>query len=342
MLNVHFTDKSIFFNKSIFCSKNLFSNLQSVQETGFLLLDFIFPTSQSQPGLAPLFLLASLSINNLSMTGIRSNSFVRLLVHSLQTLTINTVLNVLTELFAISFLVVLLQFIHVLSYVTTEDVFAVGLSVEVVFFVVVAWESFGRVWDVEATVDGAFQSTEDFVSGGGSGETGVEEASEWAWAVFGWFYVVFVTVDFFLAFVKLVELHFGEESSSEEETGAVVSGVVGEADFDAEFGEFVGVSSANHYIPTHSWVRNLANNIPVGGSNDQSVFWGVEFVLVLSAESSSGLVIGFTDLSPLEFWLEPFEVSLVLLDFDQSVSSLFSSVSVFTGHFLGLPQFFYL
>jgi len=111
-----------------------------------------------------------------------------------------------------------------------------------------------------------------------------------------------------------------------------VSGVVGEADLDSEFGELVGVSGADDDITAHSWVGNLADDIPVGGSNDQSVFWGVEFVLVLGAESSSGLVIGFTDLSPLEFWLESLEVGLVLLDLDQSVGSLFSSVSVFTGH----------
>jgi len=303
-----------------------------VKKTGFLLSDLVFPAGQTQFGPAPLFLLASFSVDNLSVAWVGSDRFVSFFVHSFQRFTVDTVFNVLTELLGVSFFVVFFEFIHVLGNVATEDVFAVGFSVEVVFFVVVAWEPFGGVWDVETAVDGTFEGSEDFVSGGGSGETGVEEASEWTWTVVGWLYVVFVTIDFFLSLVEFVELHLGEKSSGEEETGAVVSGVVGEADLDSEFGELVGVSGADDDITAHSWVGNLADDIPVGGSNDQSVFWGVEFVLVLGAESSSGLVIGFTDLSPLEFWLESLEVGLVLLDLDQSVGSLFSSVSVFTGH----------
>jgi hypothetical protein len=211
----------------------------------------------------------------------------------------------------------------------------VGFSVEVVFFVVVSWESFGGVWDVKTTVDGTFQSTKDFVTGGSSSKTSIEEASEWTWTVIGWFYVVFITIDFFLTFVELVEFHLSEKSSSKEKTSAIVGGVVGKADFDSEFREFVGVSSANDYITGHSWVGNLANYIPVGCSNDQSVFRSVKFVLVLSTKTSSGLVIGFADLSPLEFWLKSLEVGLIFLDFDQSINSFFSSVSVFTGHFEG-------
>jgi len=303
-----------------------------VKKTGFLLSDLVFPAGQTQFGPAPLFLLASFSVDNLSVAWVGSDRFVSFFVHSFQRFTVDTVFNVLTELLGVSFFVVLFEFIHVLGNVATEDVFAVGFGVEVVFFVVVAWEPFGGVWDVETAVDGTFEGSEDFVSGGGSGETGVEEASEWTWTVVGWLYVVFVTIDFFLSLVEFVELHLGEKSSGEEETGAVVSGVVGEANLDSEFGELVGVSGADDNITAHSWVGNLADDIPVGGSNDQSVFWGVEFVLVLGTESSSGLVIGFTDLSPLEFWLESLEVGLVLLDLDQSVGSLFSSVSVFTGH----------
>lgn len=112
-----------------------------------------------------------------------------------------------------------------------------------------------------------------------------------------------------------------------------MGGVVGETDFNSEFGELVGVSCADDNISGHSWVSNLADDIPVGSSNNQSVFRSVEFVLVLSAKASSGLVIGFADLSPLEFRLESLEVSFVLLDFNQSVGSLLSSVSIFTGHF---------
>jgi len=313
-----------------------------MEETGFFLSDFVLSAGQSKLLFAVSFLFAGFWVDRFAVAWVSSDSVMGFFVHGFQRFTVDAVFDVLAELFSVSFFVITFQFFHVFSDVSTEDVFAVGFGVEVVFFVVVAWESFGGVWDIETTVDGSFQSTKNFVSGGGSGETGIEEASEWTWTIITWFNVVFITINFGLSYVSLVELHFGEKSSSKEKTGAVVGGVVGETDFDTEFWEFVSVSSADDNITAHSWISNLADNISVGGSNNQSVFWGVEFVLVLGAETSSGLVIGFTDLSPLEFWLEPFEVSLVLLDFDQSVSSLFSSVSVFTGHFLGLPQFFYL
>jgi len=311
-----------------------------VEETGFFLSDFVLSAGQREFGFAPSFLFAGFWVDSFAVAWVSSDGIVGFFVHSFQRFTVDAVFDVLAELFSVSFFVIAFQFFHVFSDVTTEDVFAVGFGVEVVLFVVVAWESFGGVWDIETTVDGSFQSTKNFVSGGGSGETGIEEASEWTWTFIIWFDVVFITIDFSLTDVSFVELHFGEKSSSEEKTGAVVGGVVGEADFDTEFGEFVSVSSADDNITAHSWVSNLADDISVGGSNNQSVFWGVEFVLVLGAETSSGLVIGFTFLSPLEFWLEPFEVSLVLLDFDQSVNSLFSSVSVFTGHFLRFASVF--
>jgi len=304
-----------------------------VEETGFFLSDFVLSAGQREFGFAPSFLFAGFWVDSFGVAWVSSDFIVGFFIHSFQRFTVNTVFDVLAELFGVGFFVILLQFVHVFSDVTTEDVFAVGFGIEVVFFVIVAWESFGGVWDVKTTVDGSFQSTKNFVSGGGSGETSIEEASEWTWTFFIWFDVVFVTIDFGLSDVSFVELHFGEKSSGEKKTSAVVGGVVGETDFDTEFGEFVSVSSADDNITAHSWVSNLADDISVGGSNNQPVFWGVKFVLVLGAETSSGLVIGFTDLSPLEFWLEPFEVSLVLLDFDQSVNSLFSSVSIFTGHF---------
>jgi len=303
-----------------------------VEETGFFLSDFVLSAGQSKFGFAPSFLFAGFWVDRFAVAWVSSDSIMGFFVHGFQRFTVDTIFDVLAELFAVGFFVILFQFVHVFSDVSTEDVFAVGFGVEVVFFVVVAWESFGGVWDIETTVDGSFQSTKNFVSGSSSGETGIEEASEWTWTIVAWFDVVFITINFSLTFVKFVELHFGEKSSSEEKTSAVVGGVVGETDFDTEFGEFVSVSSADDNITAHSWISNLADNISVGGSNNQSVFWGVKFVLVLGAETSSSLVIGFTNLSPLEFWLEPFEVSLVLLDFDQSVGSLFSSVSVFTGH----------
>jgi hypothetical protein len=305
-----------------------------MKKTGFLLSDSVFPGGKSHSvsefGVA---WFTSFSGNNLDGAWGGSDSFVAFFVHGFHGFTVNTVFDVLTELLAVSFFVVLLELGHVLSDVATEDVFAVGFGVEFVFLGIVTWKSFGRVRNIKSTVDGSLEGTENFVTGGGSGETGVQKASEWTWTFVGWFNVVFISVDFFLSFVDGIELHLGEKSSGEEETGAVVSGVVGEAGLDSEFRELVGVSGTDNNISAHPWVGDLADDIPVGGSDDQPIFRGVELVLVLGTEASSCLVIGFTFLPPLEFRLKSLEVGLVFLDLNQSINSLLSSVSVLSGHF---------
>jgi len=320
---------------SEFGKGGLLFGLESVEEASLLLSDSVLSGGESHLGLVPSLLLASLGVLLLGVAWVSSNGVVALFVHGLESLAVDASLDVLRELLGVGLLVVLLQLFHVLGYVTTEDVFAVGLGVEVVLLVVVAWESLGGVWDVEATIDGTLESAEHLVTGGGSGETGVQEASEWAWAVVAWLHVVLVTVDLLLALVKLVELHLLQQSSSEQETGAVVGSVVLEANRDAELGQLVGVSGADDNITAHSRVDDLADDISVGGSDDKSVFWGVELVLVLSAEASSGLVVSLAFLSSSEFWLESLEVGLVLLDLDQAVGSLLSSILILAGHFCG-------
>merc|ERR1719507_147017 len=89
-----------------------------------------------------------------------------------------------------------------------------------------------------------------------------------------------------------------------------------------------------------SGVDHLGDHILVGVSHNQAVLGSVKLVLVLRTQSTSGLVIGLTVLSSLEFRLKSLEVSLVLLDLDQSVGSLLSSIPIFSGHFgSGIPNY---
>jgi cytochrome b subunit of formate dehydrogenase len=56
----------------------------------------------------------------------------------------------------------------------------------------------------------------------------------------------------------------------------------------------------------------LSNNVAVGDANNKSVFVSVVFVLVLSDQSLTGIVVGLTLSSSSVFNLEALEVSLVL------------------------------
>jgi len=304
-----------------------------VQEAGLLLLDAVLAGGQAELGSVPSLLLAGLGAGHLDGGWAGADGVVHLLVQGLHVLGVDAVLDVLAELAAVGLLVVLLQLVHVLADVAAEDVLAVRLGVELVGLSVVAWESLGGVGDVQTAVDGSLEGTEHLVAGGGSSQTGVQEASEWTWTFVVGFDVVFVTIDFGLTDVGLVELHLLQQSSGQEETSAVVGRVVGEANVESELFELVGVGGADHNVASHSGVGYLADNIPVGAAHDQAVFWRVELVLVLGAEASSRLVVGLTVASASVFWLKSLEVGLVLLDLDQAVGSLLSSILIFSGHF---------
>ena len=62
-------------------------------------------------------------------------------------------------------LVLLLQRLHVLGHVESEDVLPVHVSVQLLPLGVVAGESLLRVGDVESSVNSALQSSEDLERG---------------------------------------------------------------------------------------------------------------------------------------------------------------------------------
>jgi len=186
---------------------SLFLLGESVEEASLLLSDSVLSGGKSHLGLVPSLLLAGLGVLLLGVAWVGSNGVVALFVHGFESFAVDASLHISGKLLSVGLLVVLLKLLHVLGNIATEDVFAVGLGVEVVLFVVVAWESLGGVWDIKATINGALECTKDLVTGGGSGQTSVQEASEWAWTVISWLHVVLVTIDLLLSLVKLVELH---------------------------------------------------------------------------------------------------------------------------------------
>jgi len=315
------------------CLSGLLVFGHGVKEGSLLLSDSVLSGGEAKLGSVPSLLLGGLGVGLFVGSGVGANSLMSLLVQLFKCISFDALLDVRRKLLGICLLIVLLEFLHVLSNVTAKDVFSMRFSIKALTLVVVARESLARVRDVKATIDGALERTKYLVTGGGSRETSVEKAPEWAGAVFRRLNVVLVTIDLGLTFVKLIELHLGQEASSQEEPGAVVSGVVLEANRYSEFGELVAVSCADYYVSGHSRVDHLADDVSVGGSHYQSVLGRVELVLVLSAQAASSLVIGLAILSSLKLGLVSLEVSLVLLDFDQAVGSLLSSILIFTRHF---------
>lgn len=64
----------------------------------------------------------------------------------------------------------------------------------------------------------------------------------------------------------------GQSSSSNKETGSVGRGPVGKTVLDTELGELLGRSVNQDDISLELGVDNLADDLSVGDSDDQSVF----------------------------------------------------------------------
>jgi len=216
--------------------------------------------------------------------------------------------------------VFLLELVHVGGNVNTEDVLSVDLSVEggigllgvgllsslvgddLDSGLLVAWESLGLVWHVEATVTGTLEGSEESGTGGGSLKTDIKEGLEWSLVSDIVVNVEVLSVDISVLLVHLGESDSLEESSGDQETGAVGSGVVGETSSDTVLLELGGLSSTEDLITSHGGVDDLGDELGASSSDDKSVLLGVVLVLILVDKSSSGIVVGLTLSSSL--WLD--------------------------------------
>jgi len=173
-------------------------------------------------------------------------------------------------------------------------------------------ESLGLVRDVQTTVTGTLEGTEDTVSGGGADETDIEESLERSGRVLNGLNVVDITVNLGGSSVFVSKLEAGEESSGGEETNTVSSGVVGGSSFKSVLLELERVSIDKDLVTFEGGVDDLADDSLVGSSDNESVLSGVVLVLVLEDQSTSGVVISLSLSSPSELSLVAHRVRLVL------------------------------
>lgn len=104
----------------------------------------------------------------------------------------------------------------------------------------VTWESLVVVGNVDSTVNGSLHGSEDSVTGGGSDETNIQVSSEWSSVLDLVLFVNVkeVTINVLNTLVHISKTQFGKESSGNQETGGISSGVVGKTSINTEFLQF--------------------------------------------------------------------------------------------------------
>lgn len=172
--------------------------------------------------------------------------------------------------------------------------------------------------DVEAAIDGSLEGSEDTSSGGGAVQADVQEATEGSWTIIQRLHVVLVAVDLRLAGVQTVQTQLLQDAAGDQQTGAVGGGIVGQTGLDSELGQLVGVGGAHDLVALDAGVGDLAGDVLVAQTHNQTVLGRVVLVLVLERQAPAGIVVSASLTTPLELDLVPLEVLLVLHDLDEA------------------------
>ena len=124
-----------------------------------------------------------------------------------------------------------------------------------------------------------------------------------------------LSIDGIISLVHISESDLFQKSSSDKETGAVGSGVVGKTSGESVVLKLKRIGRAHNDITVHVRVDNLENKLLVSSSNDKSIFLGVILVLSLENESVSSEVISLSLSSTSRLGLNSGVISSVLDDF---------------------------
>ena len=243
------------------------------------------------------------------------------LVHLLNLIARQTSLDGLAELALVGLGVLSLQVLHVAAHVLTHNALLVNLGVVLAVLALarVAGESLDGVGDVNAAVAGTLEGTEQSGTNSGSVQTAVQhslEGSSLALEVIG--DVELVTSGLLLANKGSVQADLLKQTSSQEQTSAVSSGVVLQTDSNTISGQLSRESLSQNSVALDGRVDDLANDLRVSSADNETVLVGVVLVLILLDESSALSVVSLILSSASVLGLEALVVSVGLDSLDES------------------------
>jgi len=281
-------------------------------KTKLLGSDTLLALSKSETSGAELLVALDSLLLLLGEGGISTDSLVSILVDLLELVGVDALLLVAAELTVISLRILLKKLLHVVSNVTTEDVLAENLGVELVLLIVPTNKTTLAVWDVDATVKSTLHSSEDTAASGGAVKTDIEKGLEGTTLVELLDGTERSTSGFLDTRIELIHAELLVETTSNKKTSSISSSVVGETKLDAIARKLVRVSGSHDVITIDAREDDLADAVAVGETNDKTVLGGVVLVLVLDHKTETLVIISLALTATTVLGLEALEVSLVL------------------------------
>lgn len=147
-----------------------------------------------------------------------------------------------------TFIVFLFERFHVFGDVSTVDVGLKRVGIKFLGLGVVAGEATLRVGDEDSSIGSSLHGTEDTGSGRGAVKSNIKESLEGAGSLLVGLGELESAVGLGLSLVGVGEAELGEGTASDEESGSVGSGPVGETVVDAVAGELVRVGGGKDEV----------------------------------------------------------------------------------------------
>jgi len=228
------------------------------------------------------------------VSGVSTDGVVGLLVHLLEVIGIKTGSQELGELLLVLVIVILLEVTHVVGNVTTIDVRAQDLGIELLGLGIVTGETVLTVGDEDTTIGGSLHGSKDTGSSGSALQTDIQEALEGTGSILNSLGHRDGTIGLRDTLVLVSKTELGQDTTSNEETSAVGSSPVGQTSLDSVLGKLVSVSRGKNKVTLELGVDDLADNVSVGEANNKTVLGGVVLVLGLNDETLASVVVGLT------------------------------------------------
>ena len=152
--------------------------------------------------------------------------------------------------------------------------------------------------DVDTPIRSTLEDAEDFGASRSAGKSDIEKALErttaFAVLAFGSLGQLVLSIWLFNARELFVQPKLLQRTASDEETGGVSGGPVGETVSNAIALELVGVGSAEDLVAPEFGSNYLTDALAVGETDDEAVLGRVVFVLGLSDKTLASVVVGLT------------------------------------------------
>lgn len=204
------------------------------------------------------------------------------------------ILQVRSKDLLVTLLIIVSELFHVLSDVTTNNVFLQNLSVELFSLDIVAGEDLGGVRDVETTVRSTLESTKDTGTAGGALQTNVKEDLEGAGAILNGLSDGELTRVLVVTSVGLVKAELLQSTTGDQQTGGIGSGPGGKTVLETVALELVRVGRSENNVAIKLGGDDLAGDVLVGETDYQTVLLGGVLGLVLLYETASLFVVSLT------------------------------------------------